>query len=142
MGLLFSKHTDQSTHIKYPEKVIHEERRAPTDDSIRLAKEYEEAIEKKIIEKLMVSTNIVDFGMIISEDPLRKYLQIKININGREYDQKFDLYNPNIDKLFEKIKYWIADKILLGPLEAVMVAHCSKYPTGFKHIVTHEKEKQ
>ena len=50
---------DDSTNIRYPDKIEVKEQKAPTDDSIRLLNEFQEKTLNNIISKIKVDNNIV-----------------------------------------------------------------------------------
>ncbi len=124
MGLLFSQ-SDNSVKINHPQKVIHEEKRAPTDMSIQLAKEYEELIEKKICERLMVQGNIVNFSLAIQDDMMGPKFHIKMRINENDFTETFSIINPDMNNLIDRLTKWMCEKIILEPIREIAIAYLS-----------------
>ena len=133
MGLLYS-HRDNRVTITNPEKIIHEEKRAPTEKSIELAKEYEELIEKKIAEKLIVQGNIVSFSLAFQQENLFHKLHIKMKINENEFIETFIIDNPCVDYLIDKLRNWICNKIILDPIREICVAYVSGQKNSYTYI--------
>lgn len=58
---MFNKYVDARTTVEFPDTIKIKEERAPTDDSIRLAKEYEDKITSKIVGQVVFGNNRVEF---------------------------------------------------------------------------------
>ena len=117
-----------STKITSPEKVFHEHKRAPTDESIGLAMEYEEKILQKITDKLLCKDNIVNISFFRVDDILNHYFVMKISINGNEYSNKFN-FSFDIDKIVDDIVKWVAYKLVKPCFDDVFEAMHLKIPT-------------
>lgn len=133
MGLFYTK-KDNSVNIKYPEKIFHEEKRAPTDHSIKLAKEYEEIIESKIIEKLIVQGNVVNFSIAFQQETLFHKMHIKMKINEKVFKESFNIINPCVDDLMEKVTNWMCEIIILDPIREIALAYASGQKNNYRFI--------
>lgn len=137
MGLLWTTVRNETNH-KSPERIIHEEKRAATDESIRLAKEYEEKIYSQIAEKLVVNNNLFTFSLAFSRDAyLYTVMYVKIKINDSEYSENFKLDSfseVNPEKVAETLKKWLSEKILMQPLMSIFEAYYSKNILGYRII--------
>jgi hypothetical protein len=106
---------DHRVEFKSPEKVFHEYKRAPTDESIRLAKEYEEKIHSQIAEKLMVIDNNINFTCAMSNDAfMMTKLYLKININGVDHSGVVIIDFPDQNKIVDKIRDWICSILTMN----------------------------
>ena len=113
---MFDTHKSEThkIHVRHPEKILHEYKRAPTDDSIRILKEYEEKIHSQISEKLLIKDNNIEFSLAFTTDNImnnRGY--VKFTVNGIEHTENFIINTPNPDDIFMKIKNWIIDILSL-----------------------------
>lgn len=97
--------------FNHPEKIFHEHKRAPTDESIRLAMEYEEKILKKIVDKFQCCDNKINLSFFRINDVLRSFYVVKLKINGNEFSQTFDI-KIQFDEMVDDIVNWISYKIL------------------------------
>lgn len=68
---------DNRIEFRSPERVIHEHKRAPTDESIRLAMEYEEKILAKIVSSFQCPDNVVKFSCFEQVDTLNRFFIFK-----------------------------------------------------------------
>ena len=102
---------DHSTKITYPEKIYHTHNHAPTDESIKIAIEYEEKILKRIIDKFQCVDNKINISILKLYHPLDCQLAIKISINGNEYENLFR-QSLNFDETINEISNWIANNIV------------------------------
>lgn len=134
MGIL-SSYRDNSVRIIHPEKIVHEEKRAPTDLSIKLAKECEELIEKKIVEKLIVQGNIVNFTVAFQKELCFSKLHIKMKINENIFTETFNIDNLDLDILIDTLKSWLCEKILLDPIRECVTAYASGQKNNYRYIV-------
>ena len=93
---------DCRTEINYPSTINKVEKRAPTDDSIRLAKEYEDKITSKIIGNITFGNNGIDFpkgNAVIFEDDLRSwayFVIISFRLNGKFFERKMEISKLDI----------------------------------------------
>lgn len=98
----------QEPRTEYVTREVHEHR-APTDDSIRLAKEYEAKIWKDIESRVTENIPSIDASYIISEESCHdraKHLFFKVN--GRPVRVRFE-YEHKIDR--NSIMREIAEKV-------------------------------
>jgi hypothetical protein len=110
--LMFDNHKNE---FKYPEKIFHEYKRAPTDESIKLAKEYEEKIHHQIAQKLMVKDNNINFSCALSNNELLiQRLYLKIKINDIEHSEVYTLDFIDNDKIIDIIRNWICNILTLN----------------------------
>lgn len=104
-----------SVTVNYPEIIV--EKKAPTDESIRLLNEFEEKARANIIAKVVVDDNTINGVAIAYTRPYATAsdtgeIHFKFKINGKEYTFK-DTY-----KLFETVDYkkeldltrWLSDR--------------------------------
>jgi hypothetical protein len=83
---MFDKYFIPQSDGNTTKKVI--EKRAPTDESIRLLKEFEEKSLNKIIDTIHVENNIISgTAFFVNDDFLTnsKYVYAKFTLNGRKY---------------------------------------------------------
>lgn len=133
MGLfssVYHTHSHTETAVPYEKTVI--EKRAPTDDSIRLAGEYLEKAKRQVMSVFKLEPNSLEPGVhgnvfLFSENFLDGSLQyiVEFNLNGNplKFDFKLDhfevrnlrlLNTVEADrKIFEKVYDTIAKKIAL-----------------------------
>ena len=78
----------QTTFVPY----VKEEKRAPTDESVRLLKEMQDEALQSIVDRMHVEDNILNGDAVLFDDYLRgkKIFLIKFKLNGKEYDFKLD----------------------------------------------------
>lgn len=134
MGLLWTEIHEQK---HYPQTVTQTvtEKRAPTDDSIQLLKELEEAAEKRIIDKILVDTNVVKYSLVFSQDFLRYKLYLKIKINDYVYEETFSVNEiDDGSKLMDEIQKWVAEKIVMEPLREICTAYASGQQNNYRVI--------
>lgn len=88
-------HHDNSTSYKFPDKIVVEENRAPTDESIRLAEEYLEKARRSIITQYSHTTPTgFEFNVIVSEsmglDIFNTYIiTLDATINGKRFINEY-----------------------------------------------------
>lgn len=112
---------DNRIEFKSPEKVLHEHKRAPTDESIRLAIEYEEKILSKIIDKFYCVDNVVKFSYFKLHEHLGlDTFVFKMCINEREFSEKFKIL-LDFDKTIEDIIHWVAETIVRPVISDVYI---------------------
>jgi len=94
---MFNRYIDASTTTYVPDKIEHREFRAPTEDSIRLAKEYEKEITSKIIGQIVFGDNTLEFpkGQAIyirkNFKCLSDDIYICFKLNGRLYEKHLEI---------------------------------------------------
>lgn len=112
MGLLAS-HRDNSVKITYPENIYHEEKKAPTDESIRLFNEFRKEALDSILEKILVKDNNIEYTFVVTDYCLMPQYHFKIKINGVEYIKSYDYQKAHFDteKTIDDIVKWIAEMI-------------------------------
>ena len=108
---MFNKYVDASTVIQSPKTIEHREFRAPTDDSIRLAKEYEDKITSKIVGQVVFGENDLEFpkgqALYVRRNPrsLTDETYICFKLNGKLYEKELVMHRSdwiacnNSDKL-------------------------------------------
>lgn len=93
---------------EYVTREVHEHR-APTDDSIRIAKEYEEKIWKEVTHRVLQDIPSIEANYIVTEESCYdRSRHIFFKVNGREIRHKIE-YLGDIDQL--TIYRHIADEI-------------------------------
>lgn len=136
MGLLFTSVKNETIH-KGVEKIFIEEKRAPTDDSIRIYKEMEEKIHSQIAEKLFVKNNLINYSIAFCNSPvyLHPIMYVKIKINDEEFSESFNIthiYDP--ENLVEILINWLSKKMLMLPIHNIFEAFYSKQLSNYKVI--------
>lgn len=105
----------------YPQIVTHNHHHAPTDESIKLLKEFEEKSYTKVIDSFQCIINALNATVIITDVNFGKDLIIKINLNGVEYIFQKHISSIHItilnkDELWQDIKKsfscFVADSLL------------------------------
>jgi hypothetical protein len=109
-----------TTYVPY-EKVV-TEKRAPTDESIKLLKEMEEKVLQKIVEAYHIESNIMN-GVVFKtfKDPLnvKEQFIVVFNVNGKEHIIKKYVEEKELLRGGDAIMNIFADTIkdyLLGEL--------------------------
>tara|TARA_R110000803_G_scaffold78075_3_gene143110 strand:- start:961 stop:1434 length:474 start_codon:yes stop_codon:yes gene_type:complete len=129
MGLFsttYHKHTHTSTSVPYEKTVI--EKRAPTDDSIKLWDEYLEKAKNRILSVFKLEDNTIGQGVnaivvaFVDESfttalaaPALKYF-VRFLLNGEKFEFKFDLDPFEVQEL-RKDPYSADQKILAKVVE-------------------------
>ena len=83
--------TEQRVAPAYPQTVNVTEKRAPTDDSVRLLREMEEKATAQIVESYRIETNVLNGVVVIFlMDPadFDRKAWIRFNLNGKDYSFK------------------------------------------------------
>jgi hypothetical protein len=94
---MFNRYIDASCHNHSPSKVEYREFRAPTDDSIRLAREYENKALNKILGQIVFGENNIEFvkGQLVyvQRNPqcLTDDIFLIFKLNGKNYDIKVSI---------------------------------------------------
>ena len=99
-------------NVESPSNITAHHHRAPTDESIRLANEYQEKALNNIIDRIKVDTNLVKGEIILYNDRFSFNQQaiLKFNINGKdfilkeEFDTSYALRNGKILAVRKLIK--------------------------------------
>ena len=103
-ALLFGggSHTETRTHMVPYEKTVHEHR-APTDESVKLLREMEEAARNQVRGAFITKSNEL-CGAVIHTNPsiVGGYdIYVRFKLNGKTYETKHRLEDMNI--AFDKI---------------------------------------
>jgi hypothetical protein len=115
---MFDKHFhshDRRTIVQQPSKIEVTERRAPTDESVRLLSEMEKAAEARLLGAVRVETNTVN-GLVVFKqasfmaDEVRYF--VIVNINGREYRAEYPLERSEVMRL-TRDRQALAEDLLL-----------------------------
>ena len=109
------------TEFNSPAKVVHEYNRAPTDESIRFAQEYEDKILQKITDKFQSFDNTVNISFFRCQEFISTCYVMKLTINGRDFSEKFQC-GLILDEMIDKIVNWVAYNIVRPSFYDVMVA--------------------
>ncbi len=131
--------TNVEANTYYPEEVNHNYNRAPTEESIKLAREYEEIIHKQVEEKFFAKNNLFNYTLVFSRDYLTQdpVYYLKICINGQEFSETFRLNqygDTDPDRLIERFNQWMCSKILHNPIRDSMLAFALGGQTSYKVI--------
>lgn len=99
------RNIDRSTHVHYPKNITVTEKRAPTDDSIRLYDEYLEKTKQRILSTFKLETSYVNAVVVafaretaIVDLPSIEYL-IKFKLNEKNEQIRFKLDGFEVDKM-------------------------------------------
>ena len=98
---MFNTYTDAKTTNYAPDKIEHHEYRAPTDESIRLAKEYEKEITKKIVGQVVFGENVLEFpkGQALyirrNDASISHDTYICFKLNGKLYEKKLAMHSSD-----------------------------------------------
>jgi len=121
--------TQTHTHQHNVEQTV-TEKRAPTDESVRLLREMEQVAEKNIIDIIKVDTNILTGIVLVKQFGVsffqQKTYHVKFNLNGKEYlvkDIKTTEWTDKkamVNALFEKISQAIAEIIIKENLKMIL----------------------
>lgn len=108
----------QSPRTEYVTKTVHEHR-APTDDSIRLAKEYEEKAWKSVTDRILVDVPEIEAKVVICEkDYASREKRILFTVNGRKVDvrlpESFDQQFQIVREMSDAISAAIVRQIFQG----------------------------
>jgi len=92
------------------------EKRAPTDESVKLLAEMERAAENKVIGHGEIKNNTLAAEWFISEDLLnwRYNVAVRVKLNGGEHIIKFTLedeYKDDLDTLIDVVRGKVAERI-------------------------------
>lgn len=92
------------------------EKRAPTDESVKLLAEMERAAENKVIGHGEIKNNTLSAEWFVSEDLLnwRHNVAVRVKLNGREHIIKFTLddeYKDDLDTLIDAVRGKVAERI-------------------------------
>jgi len=108
-------HIDNSYRSPSNIKVI--ENKAPTDESIKILKEFEKAAMDKIVAMGKVEDNVVNFKWYITNDQYTfdgDVCECYFTLNGKEYDFQFTLphskFTPT-SEIIEKIRENMLEKL-------------------------------
>lgn len=91
---MFNSYNNYVSHSHGPSSIAIVEKRAPTDESVKLLKEMEEAALNKIIASGRVEDNIFNTKWYITCDTYSgddEYCRCIFTLNGEEHDFKFKL---------------------------------------------------
>lgn len=72
----------------YPQEINVTHKHAPTDESVKLLKEFEEKAELKLIKSFQCKFNELYASVFIFREYLNTIINIKFNLNGKEYIHK------------------------------------------------------
>lgn len=130
---MFTKTLKVTEYVPYTKDVNITEKKAPTDESIRLLNEMQDVAKKNIIKAIRVKENYLDAVVIIYQDMPRHIafgydFQLKFTINAEEFiitgqitDEDFKRSLMGMDEyiikniLYDKFSKAIAKKLLEFP---------------------------
>ena len=94
------------------------QKRAPTDESVKLLKEFEEKAESKFCERIDIKTNLLDYTILEYAECLDHWgskFRYFVKINDKDYQGDIQLDRYEIMKqpmlLFQEIQKDLAEKI-------------------------------
>ena len=108
MGLFSTTHIHQSRteHVPYCKEVNITEKKAPTDESVRLLNEMQDKAQRNIIATIKIEENFLKAVAIYYRDEMvmdRITYHIRFKLNGKEYtiEDYIDIeYRQEISKLY------------------------------------------
>ena len=107
------------SHYHGPSSVYVTEKRAPTDESVRLLKEMEKAAEDKIIKSLELASNTLNARVHVMKEYLsgKNQFAIIMDLNGKRYDirvstNEFDSIDEQVQQIYQSIGNQIAQIIM------------------------------
>lgn len=113
-------HGDSWHHVNVTEK------KAPTDESLRLLSEMEAAVEKRVIERGRVENTVLDIKWIVIQerDGYTKTCHCRFILNEKEFSFSFECYEyisgrkkQLIDHIFKNVQEQIARLITFNLLQ-------------------------
>lgn len=129
MFRLQRKSESDMTHNHY-HNVNVTEKRAPTDESVRLLKELEKAAFDKMLGSFELPSNVVRSRVAVNQDPLRWKNQFYIltEINGKKYEMRVDVDSDRdrreqIDLLYKGLSEQLAQIIMPDVFNEAMAQH-------------------
>jgi hypothetical protein len=102
----------------YPQYVNVTEKRAPTDDSVRLLKEFRQAAEKDLVSSLKLENNLISATLHVYKDPLqwKEQYVVLTKINGKNFriEVERDPYQKETweEVVFNRVAEYIAAELL------------------------------
>jgi hypothetical protein len=139
MGLLKTTHIHQSRteYVPYVKEVNITEKRAPTDESVKLFSEFRQKALDNIVDSFHVDTNILKAEYISFQNDVCRdvtIIFIKINLNGEEFRMQEDFTRQ--DQYDLAMYYHIEDR---RPLIEHLIEFYSKILA--KHLVGQLRDK-
>lgn len=109
-GLAFgggSTHTSHTRTVGVPYvKEVHEHR-APTDESVKILREMEEAARDQIVGAYVCNSNNLTGAVIYKQHALtdlRSEVFVRFQLNGKDYETKHDIMRGQLNKYMDKEK--------------------------------------
>lgn len=102
MGLFSTTHIHQSgrtEYVPYEKLVTVTENRAPTDESVRLLKEFEQKAKDKIIETIHINNNVIEACAIFYVNDVCQWkieYSLRFKLNGKDYKLKGYLEDEDV----------------------------------------------
>ena len=114
---IFMVPTERTIHIPYGKTII--EKKAPTDESIKLYEKIKEKAYNSILDTIIVNDNSLNLKAILYKDPFswKQVCKYKVLLNGSEISgsisiKNIDLTSPSTkDDLLRKIVAKVAEKL-------------------------------
>lgn len=109
------------THLTRPgyQYVDVTEKRAPTDESVRLLREMEKAATDKIIKSLELASNTLNARVHVMKEHLsgKNQFAIIMDLNGKRYDirastNEYDSIDTQVEQIYQSIGNQIAQIIM------------------------------
>lgn len=105
----------EKEYVPYEKSVTVHQHRAPTDESIRLAKDYEEKIWKDIASRVTVDIPSIDSSYVQTEEShYDRARHIFFKVNGKPVRVRYE-YPCDIDqmKVYKEIAQKIAEEVMV-----------------------------
>lgn len=109
---MFDSHYHTTKRVTEYSNISVTEKRAPTDESVRLLKEMEQAARDKVLESIKLENNLVSAIVHKMYEPLsyRQLYAVLVKINGK--DHRIDLEFDELDvDTYEKLAHAIYEGI-------------------------------
>ncbi len=103
-------------YVPYEKTVV--EKRAPTDDSVRLYEEIKDKAYESILESIRINDNSLNTAVIVYEEPalFGKTCMYRLTLNGKELSGKIDMIDfmqYRHEDILRKIIQHLAEKIAI-----------------------------
>jgi hypothetical protein len=125
---MFNKsfYIDNSTSVRFPDTIV--EKRAPTDESVKLLNEMQEKAKENIVKSVVIDSNelkIVGFvyGGGMSLGRLDHDYHVRFILNGKEYNFKDSFHYTSQDDFYMLIFEKFSKAIMLELIKDNLLNH-------------------
>jgi len=119
MSFFFHNQSQSTNYVPYEKTVV--EKRAPTDESIRLYEEIKEKAYNSILDSLSVIDNTFNFKVILYKDiySFSNIVRYLFTLNSKEFDGEYRTNLENLsnkqelfEELYNKLATTIAEQLI------------------------------